>query len=150
MPLHHVAPRPAGTLTVLVVGLCTVAWAQFETRSSSPIIYSPQAVAVGDFNHDGKLDVATITLVYSGQAAVLLGNGNGTFQPPVYYAIDSNLRRGPKEICKTKPKSYLVSISSQIATHKRTNFQALEGRRESEAGHLRRRNGSRVGILEGD
>jgi Bacterial Ig-like domain (group 3)/FG-GAP-like repeat len=45
------------------------------------------AVAVGDFNKDGKLD-AVIALTNGGTAgvglAVMLGNGDGTFQTPTY------------------------------------------------------------------
>ncbi len=82
--------KSAVSVMVVFLALATQALAQFETRSSSPIIYNPQAVAVGDFNHDGKLDVAS-AVYYTGQVAVSLGVGNGTFQPPVYYAIDNNL-----------------------------------------------------------
>jgi hypothetical protein len=45
-----------------------------------------QAV-VGDFNADGKLDVATANFG-SSNMTVFLGNGDGTFQAPVAYATD--------------------------------------------------------------
>jgi hypothetical protein len=69
--------------------------AQFETRSTSPLrtASEPYAVAVGDFNHDGKLDAALADEFLS-QVAVLLGNGNGTFQAPVYYTVG----RGPESV----------------------------------------------------
>ena len=54
----------------------------------------PDAVVAGDFNHDGKLDLA-----FTNQGAygfdnglfIVLGNGNGTFQPPIVYTAG----RGP-------------------------------------------------------
>ena len=44
---------------------------------------TPQVVTLADFNKDGKLDAATVS--FSGDASVLLGNGNGTFQPEMTY-----------------------------------------------------------------
>src|SRR5437899_2119014 len=47
---------------------------------------SPESVAVGDFNGDGVTDLA----VAAGGILILLGNGDGTFQPPVSYTSDRN------------------------------------------------------------
>ena len=44
----------------------------------------PTNVVVGDFNGDGKLDVA-ITNYFGNSVTILLGNGDGTFQPPADY-----------------------------------------------------------------
>jgi hypothetical protein len=55
----------------------------------APLTYdagsSPSAVAVGDFNGDGKQDLA-VANYYSANVSVLLGKGDGTFLPAVNYA----------------------------------------------------------------
>ena len=47
--------------------------------------FGPSMVITGDFNGDGKLDLAGY--VGSNSVGVLLGNGNGTFGPPAPYLV---------------------------------------------------------------
>ncbi len=49
---------------------------------------NPYAVAIGDFNGDGNLDLAVANGT-SNNVSVLLGNGDGTFQKAVNYGVGS-------------------------------------------------------------
>jgi hypothetical protein len=55
----------------------------------APLAYQagsePFSVAVGDFNGDGTLDLAVANYAYPLNVQILLGNGDGTFQPAVGY-----------------------------------------------------------------
>jgi hypothetical protein len=63
----------------------------FRNAPGSPIAVgtNPYGVAVGDFNGDGKLDLAVANSAETGgtsSVSVLLGKGDGTFQGPANYA----------------------------------------------------------------
>jgi hypothetical protein len=57
----------------------------FKARVEYAVDRNPQHVALGDFNGDGNVDIATANFS-SNNLGVLLGNGDGTFQAPSYYA----------------------------------------------------------------
>jgi FG-GAP-like repeat len=65
-------------------GINVPAWAQFETRASHTVPGELVSVVVGDFNGDGKLDVA----VLGNGLSILLGNGDGTFRAPITYSTN--------------------------------------------------------------
>ena len=54
---------------------------------------NPFSVAVGDFDGDGKLDLAVANFGFH-NVSVLLGNGDGTFQPAQNFGADS----GPESV----------------------------------------------------
>jgi hypothetical protein len=61
----------------------------FLTPVSYPVDKAPDAVAVGDFNNDGIPDLV-ISNAKSNDVSLLLGNGDGTFQPAQNIAVGKN------------------------------------------------------------
>ncbi len=59
---------------------------QFSTPTYYPVGNSPSGVAVGDFNGDGKQDLAVVNNADQ-TVSILLGNGDGTFQTAVSGAL---------------------------------------------------------------
>lgn len=74
-------------LSAFLLALTAPAAAQLETRDSFATAVAPISIVVGDFNHDGVMDIATASA--GGPVQVFLGNGNGTFGAPTAYQVGS-------------------------------------------------------------
>jgi len=67
-----------GAITLLAWTMQSAA-TEFTPPKVYPVGTNPTAVVAGDFNGDGKLDLAVVNQG-SGDVSILLGNGDGTFQ----------------------------------------------------------------------
>jgi hypothetical protein len=57
----------------------------FGAKTDFPVVADPQAVAAGDFNSDGKVDLVATLNDPQLSLALLTGTGTGTFNPPIYF-----------------------------------------------------------------
>jgi hypothetical protein len=72
-------------ILVFAAAFCAPANAQLQIRTDTTFLWSggDGALAIGDFNHDGKMDVALV----SKELDIFLGKGDGTFHVPIRIAI---------------------------------------------------------------
>src|SRR5260370_42190849 len=73
---------------VLILQLPCLAQNGFLTAVNYNAGTQPYSVAVGDFNGDGKADLAVANAI-SNNVSVLVGNGDGTFQAAGEYSRGS-------------------------------------------------------------
>jgi len=66
----------------------------FQPQKAYDAGVNPFGIMAGDFNRDGKPDLAVVDNNGSFGVLILLGNGDGSFQPPVFYATGRNPRVG--------------------------------------------------------
>src|SRR4051812_9371591 len=62
----------------------------FLAPTSYAVGSNPAGVTVGNFNGDGNADIAVVNQAAAGTVGILLGNGDGTFQPKVDYAAGAD------------------------------------------------------------
>ncbi len=84
------ANTSSGSISVLLGnGDGTLRPAGFYLPTASIGSVNPTSLSVGDFNGDGKLDLAAAADIWD--VFVLIGNGDGTFKQPVGYGLANNL-----------------------------------------------------------
>src|SRR5713226_380582 len=91
------ARKLLGLVLLAVFSLSVVAHgsAKFKTAVSYAVGTKPSAAAVGDFNGDGKLDIAVVnsgdaSVGDNGGLSILLGNGDGTLKSAANVSAGTN------------------------------------------------------------
>ena len=77
---------------LVLLAMSTLAGAQnnlFTTTTTNSVAAGPTAMAYGDFNGDGRVDLAVADFT-AGSISILLGTGDGNFQPTVNYTVGRN------------------------------------------------------------
>ncbi|MGA2741454.1 MAG: VCBS repeat-containing protein [Bryobacteraceae bacterium] len=129
--------------TVALVEVVSVMLGNGDGTFQAPVSYNAASagsnggtVAVGDFNGDGKPDIA-LTNSVANSASILLGNGDGTFQPAVAYAAgtgpeylavgDFNLDGNLDLVVNSKPGYVTILLGNGDGTFRApVNYPALE------------------------
>jgi hypothetical protein len=91
--LRHTISILVGAL--LAFSASAAATVSFHPERNYAVGTNPKVVAVGDFNHDGKRDLAVVnygdpTTGDNGSVSILFGNGDGTFQAAKNITIGKN------------------------------------------------------------
>ncbi|HEX7893706.1 MAG TPA: VCBS repeat-containing protein, partial [Terriglobales bacterium] len=73
-------------VSLLMPALAAAQNSLFTTISPSAVASLPLAIATGDFNGDGIVDAA-VTSSGTNTVSILLGTGDGNFQPAVNYPV---------------------------------------------------------------
>ncbi|HEV2425326.1 MAG TPA: FG-GAP-like repeat-containing protein [Terriglobia bacterium] len=88
MVYRNAYSRLAAALALMMASALTALAGEFATAVNYGTGTTPIAVAVADFNGNGKPDLA-VTDFGNGKVSILLGNGDGTFQTAVSYGAGS-------------------------------------------------------------
>ncbi|MFP5246884.1 MAG: FG-GAP-like repeat-containing protein, partial [Thermoanaerobaculia bacterium] len=103
------------TSTDLTVVWSTQTCASFGNPAHyNTVVWSPRAVVVGDFNGDGKPDVAAAHAASPNTVTVLLGNGDGTLGTPTPYPGGSYAEAIATGDFNNDGKTDLVAIADAI------------------------------------
>src|SRR5581483_6461013 len=83
-----------------------------------PVSYAvganPAGIAVGDFNGDGRDDLAVVNNAVAGTVSILLSNADGSFQPGVSYAAGANAVDAAADDLNGDGKADLVVVGSGV------------------------------------